>query len=244
MDTSTTAQQVWIFIKESDQWHHKPLYLSILDFLRAEGVAGATVFRGIAGYGARREVHTASLVELASDLPLVIIFVDRPDRVERIMPRLSEMVQVGMISAVPVSVLKSGHRAPGPFPAHLAVADVMTQDVALVQPETPVSEIVTLLIDRALRALPVVDADRRVVRIITDGDIRRALQAHEDIRPLTAADVMVRNQIVIRPNATLGDAARQMEDRPSQIAVLPVVSEDGRCLGVLRLHDIYQASMS
>ena len=72
---------VRVFIGESDQWHHRPLFLAVLDFLRREGVAGATVLRGLAGYGARGQVHTATLVELASELPIVIIFVDRADRV-------------------------------------------------------------------------------------------------------------------------------------------------------------------
>src|SRR6266545_4334644 len=171
MEHADSAQQVWIFVKENDQWQHKPLFLAVLDFLRREGVAGATVFRGIAGFGARGLVHTATLVELASELPVVIIFVDRADRIARLMPQLTAMVQVGMISTTPVNVIRTSHRTPGPFPAHLTVADVMTRDVAQVQPETPVSEIVTLLIDRALRALPVVDANRHVVGIITDGDL-------------------------------------------------------------------------
>src|SRR5206468_2616923 len=141
-------------------------------------------------------VHTATLVELSSDLPLVIIFVDRADRVERILPQLTAMVQIGLISTAPVSVIQMAQRTPGPFPAHLTVADVMTRAVAQVQPQTPVSEIVSMLIDRALRAVPVVDADRHVVGIITDGDLltRGALDLSVDIQralplPERAAEV-------------------------------------------------------
>jgi CBS domain-containing protein/PII-like signaling protein len=256
MEASNAAQQVWVFVKESDQWHHKPLYLAILDYLRAEGVAGATVFRGIAGYGSRREVHTASLVELASDLPLVIIFIDQPDRVERIMPHLAEMVQVGLISTAPLSVLKSGHRAPGPFPAHLTVADVMTRDVAQVQTDTPVHEIVTLLIDRARRALPVVDADRRVVGIITDGDllarggldlsveVQRALPLPEraaEVATLTdsphrAADLMTQHPITLPSTTPLAQAAAVMADR--KLKRLPVVDDQGRLVGMVSRYDL------
>ena len=89
MEATETTQQVWIFVKESDQWHHKPLFLAVLDMLRREGVAGATVLRGLAGYGARGQVHTATLVELSSELPVVIVFVDQADRVARIMPQLT-----------------------------------------------------------------------------------------------------------------------------------------------------------
>jgi CBS domain-containing protein len=214
------------------------------------------VFHGIAGYGARREVHTTSLVELASDLPLVIIFVDRPDRIERVMPRLSEMIQVGLISTVLVSVLKSSHRAPGPFPSHLTVADVMTRDVAHVEPETPVGEIVTLLIDRALRALPVVDADRRVVGIITDGDllsrggldlsveVQRALPLPDRVaevatlseNPHRAADLMTKDPITLPSTTPLAQAAAVIADR--KLKRMPVVNDQGRLVGMVSRYDL------
>jgi PII-like signaling protein len=89
MEHTNAAQQVWIFVKENDQWRHQSLFLAILEFLRREGVAGATAIRGIAGFGARGHVHTATLVELGSELPIVILFVDRADRVDRIMPQLT-----------------------------------------------------------------------------------------------------------------------------------------------------------
>lgn len=80
--------------------------------------------------------------------------------------------------------------------------------------------------------------------MITDGDLRRALQAHDDIRGLRAADVMTAHPITIAPEARLLDALRLMEDRPSQISVLPVVEPaSGECLGLLRLHDIYRAEL-
>jgi CBS domain-containing protein len=256
MQPPQTTQQVWIFIKESDQWRHKPLFLAILDLLRREGVAGATVLRGLAGYGSRGQVHTASLVELASELPVVILFVDRADRVERIMPQLTEMVQVGLISTTPVTVIQTGHRTPGPFPAHLTVADVMSQAVAQVLPDTPVSEIVTLLIDRALRALPVVDAAGHVVGIITDGDLitrgptdlsvdlQRALPLAERAaqvatlaaQPHRAGDLMTPNPVTLRATTPLAQAAAVMADR--HLKRLPVVDEQGRLVGMVSRSDL------
>jgi CBS-domain-containing membrane protein/PII-like signaling protein len=256
MEPIAPTQQVWIFIKESDQWHHKPLFLALLDFLRREGVAGATVLRGLAGYGARGQVHTATLVELASELPVVIIFVDRADRVARIMPQLTEMVQVGLISTTPVTVIQTGHRTPGLFPAHLTVADVMSRDVAQVQPDTPVSEIVTLLIDRALRALPVVDAAHRVDGIITDGDLltrgptdlsvdlQRALPLAERAaqvatladQPHRAADLMTPNPVTLRVTTPLAQAAAVMADR--HLKRLPVVDEQSRLIGMVSRSDL------
>jgi arabinose-5-phosphate isomerase len=87
-----------------------------------------------------------------------------------------------------------------------------------------------------------VDAQDRLAGIVTDGDLRRALEAHDDIRPLRAAAIMTASPTTIAPDARLQDALRLMEDRPSQISVLPVVEpETRRCLGLIRLHDIYHA---
>ena len=256
MQPTAMTQQVWIFIKESDQWQHRPLYLAVLDFLRSEGVAGATVLRGLAGYGARGQVHTATLVELSSELPLVIIFVDRVDRVARIMPQLTAMVQVGLICTTPVTVIRTAHRTPGPFPAHLTVADVMTRDVAQVRPDTPVSEVVTLLIDRALRALPVVDASGHVVGIITDGDlltrgvtdlsvdVQRALPLAERAaavatltdRPQRAAEVMTPDPIALPATTPLAQAAAVMAAH--KLKRLPVVDGEGRLVGMVSRYDL------
>ena len=91
----------------------------------------------------------------------------------------------------------------------------------------------------------VVDASGRLIGLITDGDVRRALQAHDDIRGLRASAVMAPNPSTIAPEARLQEALRLMEDRPSQISVLPVVNrDDGLCLGLLRLHDIYRAGIA
>jgi arabinose-5-phosphate isomerase len=75
--------------------------------------------------------------------------------------------------------------------------------------------------------------------LITDGDLRRALTTHDDIRGLNAEGVMTRSPVSIDPEATLAEALEKMERRASQISVLPVVNASGRALGLLRLHDIY-----
>jgi uncharacterized protein len=75
MELHGAAQQVWIFIGESDTWHGRSLYMAILELLKRNGCAGGTVLKGVAGFGAHSFIHTASLVELSSDLPLVITFV-------------------------------------------------------------------------------------------------------------------------------------------------------------------------
>jgi arabinose-5-phosphate isomerase len=78
--------------------------------------------------------------------------------------------------------------------------------------------------------------------LITDGDLRRALQSNDDIRQVKAGDLMTAHPVTVPPDATLQDALRLMEDRPSQISVLPVVA-GARCVGLLRLHDLYQTNL-
>jgi arabinose-5-phosphate isomerase len=128
----------------------------------------------------------------------------------------------------------------------LKVADVMHQDetVAWVKPETPLRQVIIAMSQRPLGAACVVDPDRLLLGIITEGDLRRVLLTHDDIRGLQAADCMARQPITIPPQASLKEATRLMEDRPSQISVLPVVDPvSQRCLGLIRIHDIYQPEL-
>ncbi len=85
------AVQITIYLNEADEWQRRPLHLEILDYLRQENVAGATVFHAVAGFTGRRRVQTTSLVDAGGKLPLVIIFVDTDEHVNRVLPRLREM---------------------------------------------------------------------------------------------------------------------------------------------------------
>jgi uncharacterized protein len=97
---------VRIYIGESDQWRGRPLSDALVERLRKEGFAGATVLRGLAGFGARSVVHTAHLLELSRDLPLVIEVVDTEEHVQRLEPILDEMVGDGLVTIEKVRVLR------------------------------------------------------------------------------------------------------------------------------------------
>jgi PII-like signaling protein len=94
-----------IFIGESDRWHGKPLYQAIVERVREAGLAGATVLRGIEGFGADSRLHTARLLRLSEDLPVVIEIVDAADKIEEILPALDEMVGEGMVTVERVEVI-------------------------------------------------------------------------------------------------------------------------------------------
>ncbi len=96
---------VRIFVGESDKLGRKPLYQAIVEMLREEGLAGATVLRGVEGFGAHSRLHTARILRLSEDLPMVIECVDSAERIDRIMPRLDEMVGDGLVTVEPVEVI-------------------------------------------------------------------------------------------------------------------------------------------
>jgi PII-like signaling protein len=98
---------VRIFLGESDRFHHTPLPRALLERLRREGFAGATVIHGTAGFGASSVIHTASLVELSADLPVLIEVVDDEAHVDRLLPILDEMLTGGaLVTLERVRVLK------------------------------------------------------------------------------------------------------------------------------------------
>ncbi|HJT89625.1 MAG TPA: KpsF/GutQ family sugar-phosphate isomerase [Bryobacteraceae bacterium] len=116
-------------------------------------------------------------------------------------------------------------------------------EIAVVAPEASLKDVIVAMTQRPWGAACVASASGILSGLITDGDLRRALAAHDDIRGLRAAEVMTHSPVTIGPDATLAEALEHMERRPSQISVLAVVDENGRTLGLLRLHDIYLGSV-
>lgn len=94
-----------IFIGESDKWEGKPLYEAIVQLARRQGLAGATVIKGFEGFGAHSRMHTAKLLRLSEDLPIVIEIIDTEEQIEKILPHLDEMVKEGLVTLERVNVI-------------------------------------------------------------------------------------------------------------------------------------------
>ncbi len=108
---------VRIFIGEDDKWHHQPLERALLERLRREGFAGATVFRGVAGFGAASVIHTTNILSLSGDLPVVIEVVDDKEHVGKLIRILDEMVTGGaLVTVEEVRVLKYAAKKRAPEP--------------------------------------------------------------------------------------------------------------------------------
>lgn len=105
------GQLLRIFIGESDRWQGVPLYEAIVRRAREEGLAGATVLRGMEGFGAHSRIHTSKILRLSEDLPIVVEIADRPERIEAFLPLLDEMVQEGMMTLEKVRII--AYRAGG-----------------------------------------------------------------------------------------------------------------------------------
>jgi PII-like signaling protein len=94
-----------IFVGESDRHEGRPLYQAIVERVRADGLAGATVLRGIEGFGADSRIHTSRILRLSEDLPVVIEIVDTAEKIDAILPMLDEMVGEGMVTVERVQVI-------------------------------------------------------------------------------------------------------------------------------------------
>lgn len=105
------GQLLRIFIGESDHWEGRPLYEAIVLAARAQGLAGATVLRGIEGFGADSRMHTVKVLRLSEDLPIVIEIVDGAEKIQGFVPTLDKMVTEGMITLEKVNVLAYRHNA-------------------------------------------------------------------------------------------------------------------------------------
>ena len=190
---------------------------------------------------------------LASQLNVLLdASVEREADPHNLAPTASAVTALALGHALAVALMQARNFTPEEFGRFhpggqlgrnllLCVREVMHSgnEVATVPPEASLKEVIIAMTERPTGGACVVAPDGTLAGFLTDGDLRRALTHHDDIRGLRAEDLMTRTPVTISPDATLGEALERMERRPSQISVLPVVDESGRALGVLRLHDIY-----
>lgn len=100
------ASRLTIFIGEDDQWHHRPLYHEIVARAQRAGLAGASVLRGIEGYGASSRIHTSRILSLSEDLPVAVVIVDADDKIRAFVGELDELVTEGLVIIDPVEVIR------------------------------------------------------------------------------------------------------------------------------------------
>ncbi|MCS6993676.1 MAG: DUF190 domain-containing protein [Anaerolineales bacterium] len=250
------AQRLAIYIGESDRWRGKPLYAAILETLKTEGLAGATVVRGVAGFGAHSRIHTAAILRLSEDLPLVIHVIDTAEKIERAIELVSPMVREGLMTLEDVRVIRYTHRYLNPLPADRLVQEVMTREVVTLSPHMSVAEAWQKMLETLIKAMPVVDENGQVLGMLTDEDlleragVQQRLSVAERLEDdflseelarlqqsaLQVADVMSRPPITASAHEPLGTAAVRMAR--AGIKRMPVLDEQGKLTGVLSRVDI------
>ncbi len=250
------AQRLRIYIGESDRWRGKPLESVLLETLRAQGIAGATVFRGAAGFGAHSRIHTTAIEVLSVDLPVVIEAIDTPENIASVLDLVYPMVREGLITLEDVQIVKYTHRYLNPLPADKLVSEVMTRDVVSIEANKPVFQAWRQMLENRVKAMPVSDRTGRVVGILTDEDLleRAGIQQRlsvamrmeraeieQELRALenmnrTVKDVMSHPAVTVMDSDNLGTATTQMAK--AGLKRLPVVDRDGRLVGMLSRLDV------
>jgi PII-like signaling protein len=105
-------KRLTVFVGESDRHGHTPLATEIVHRAHAAGLAGATVFRGVEGYGASNHLHTTRILSLSNDLPMAVVIIDTSERIEAFIPQLDELISEGLVILDDVEVVKYVGRAP------------------------------------------------------------------------------------------------------------------------------------
>ncbi|MEA4856562.1 MAG: DUF190 domain-containing protein [Solidesulfovibrio sp.] len=238
-----------VYCGESDRTDGRPVHEVLVELARRHGAAGATVLRGVLGFGAGSLVHTAKLLRLSEDLPMVVEIVDRPERIEALVPRIEAATKGGLITR---------QRLVAHFHCPVRVRDVMAADVATVRADTPLPRVVDLLVAKGVKAVPVLDAKGRVVGIVTGGDLlsrggmeaRLSLQdalteearqeERERLSNRTASDVMTAPVATISDRAGLREAAQLMIKKG--LKRLPALDAAGELVGIVSRADILRSA--
>lgn len=105
MKLSSEAQLLRIFIGEADRYNGKPLYDAIIELAREKHLAGATVLKGFIGFGAHSRMHSAKILRLSQDLPIIIEIVDEPEKIEAVLPEFDSMITEGLVTLENIKVI-------------------------------------------------------------------------------------------------------------------------------------------
>jgi CBS-domain-containing membrane protein len=248
-----------VYFGETDHWQHQPLAMALLEMLRREGCHGATVTRGVASFGAGSRIKTATLVDVAGALPMVLTVVETPERVACLLPTLRAMVAGGLLTVNEVDIVQHSSRFKETLP-DVPVQAVMTTPVVTVSPDTTVAEAVRVLVQHVFTAVPVVDAHQHVLGMVQEVDLLqrgvgtavpaglpRAMAPPEQARFLAqlaqreepVAAVMRRRVVPITLDTSIRTAAHLMLTH--EVKQLPVVDAAGGLVGIVSRIDLLRS---
>lgn len=254
MSAGEPLHRVRMYLDERDSAEGQPLYLVVLDRLRREGASGATVLRGIAGFGAGHRLRTAGIADFSQQTPIVIEWLDRAERVMRVLPALDEVLGDALITIEEIRAYRAALRSSGPFGSR-SVADVVRGDIATVPPEMPLAAALDYLARLRQPMLAVIDGQRLVGVIIPEDVGRFGAMPLDALAELNDAE---RSAVLARvATRSVRDAMREPRtiyiESPLAHTVnlllewgldaLPVTDSEGRLAGVFGVEQALRAAL-
>lgn len=250
------ALRLRIYISDKDRWRGNSLDMALVEVLREKGMAGATVFRGAAGFGANSRIHTSQIETLSDELPVVIETIDMPEKISGVLDFIYPMVREGLITVENVEIVKYTHRYLSLLPADKFVSEVMTRNVVTLETEMSILQAWKLMLENRVKAIPVVDLTGKVSGILTDEDLldRAGIQQRLSVAirmdeseikqelhklessSLLVSDVMTKPVVTVFAEDSLGAATSKMVK--SGLKRLPVTDQHGNLVGMLSRLDV------
>jgi CBS domain-containing protein len=248
-----------IFTSEGARWNGRPLSDAIVEYVRDLKIAARTmVTRATQGSYESGEISTRRIEVLSYNIPIRITIVIPGPELDRILPKIDEMVEDGVVAVQDLNVVS--HRTHGNLiPAHTRVCDIMTRDPQKVGLTTPLDEVARRLLSSTFTGLPVVDENNRPVGVIAQGDLiykanmpmRIGLLAQSDqqelaavlesLAPKRASEIMTKPAVIIEEEKLVADAVKLMLEKG--VKRLPVVDRAGKLKGMLSRVDVFHTIM-
>ncbi len=254
MQHHEAIQRVRMYISERDATQDRALYLAILEQLRRAGATGATVLRGVTGFGAGSRLLATRLNEPAASLPIVIEWIDRAERVGRVLPLLDSLLAHALVTVEDVRVYRAAFRAMGPF-ADRIVGDVLERDVLVAQPAMRLADACRQLLERNQVLLPVLDDNAHVLGMVPVNALTMPMLPFHLLRALPPVErAAAINALPSRALSEVLDAEPRMLTMETLVTqavgamvewgldVLPVIERDGPFVGLFGVEQALRAA--
>ncbi|MCX7791710.1 MAG: DUF190 domain-containing protein [Chloroflexaceae bacterium] len=259
MAVGDSVQRVRIYLRRDDQWKGEARYLALLEELRHLGATGATALQGLAGFGPGQRFRPAVPERPDRHQPVVVEWVDRAERVARLLPLLEELIGEALVTLEEVAVYRGGLRASGPFAADRTVGDVMRRPAPAVSAAAPLRQAVAAMQAASVATLPVLDEVGRLLGVIAAPDLRYRAGMRLPLRLLDLLTPEEREQ-ALAPLDTRA-AGQVMRQDPCGVSVrvtipqaivslvewgyehLPVIDHAGMLVGLIGQSEILRAAV-
>lgn len=254
MHTSDTVQRVRIYLSESNEAGGRPRYLAAMELLRESGATGATALRGIAGFGVSQQLRVA-LSDTERSLPIIIEWIDRAERVARILPALDTLLPDALITVEAVQVYRATLRSSGPF-GERSVGELALRDVAVISRQEGFVAAVRALVESNQTFIPVLDEQRRLVGSIGDIHLRRQHLPGQHMlaaKPSAERDVLLARYDTMSLDETMSSDILALAADSSMLQAakamvewglddVPVIARDGTFYGIFGIDQALHAA--